>query len=179
MPGTRRHRQADGAGRWLRMPAMTATPAPGDATTPCVRADSYLTLHYRISLADTGDDVISTFGDKPATLQLGLGQFAEPLERCLLDLPEGAERRFELSPDAAFGPRNPELVQRLARSVLDEHAAPDETWTPGDLVDFPTPDGGRFAGVLKAIDDDSALFDFNHPLAGRPLVFEVRILGIL
>ncbi len=144
-----------------------------------VAADSHLTLHYRISLAESGGDVVSTFGGAPATLQMGLGQLAEPLERCLLGLAQGSEAAFDLPADQAFGPRNPQLVQRVARSLLDQHAAPDTVWEPGDLVEFPGPDGGRFAGVLKSIDETGALFDFNHPLAGHAVRFEVRIIAVL
>lgn len=144
-----------------------------------VGPDSHLTLHYRLTLLDTGSDVISTFDGPPATVQIGTGQLAEPLERRLMGLEEGAQARFELEPDEAFGPRNPELVQRVSRAMLDENAETGTTWEPGDLVDFPRPDGGRYAGVLKEIDERSALFDFNHPLAGQRVAFEVRIIGVL
>ncbi len=146
---------------------------------PVVRPDSYLTLHYRVSLADSGDDVVSTFGARPATLQLGAGQMSEPLERCLLGLAEGCRAQFELAPGDAFGVRNPELLRRVSRATLDGGSDPDAHYVPGDLVEFPAPDGGRFAGVLKEIDADSALFDFNHPLAGQRVRLEVEILGIL
>jgi FKBP-type peptidyl-prolyl cis-trans isomerase SlpA len=148
-------------------------------STPLVQGDSHLTLHYRISLADGGGEVVSTFGGSPATLQLGLGQMAEPLERCLLGLAQGSDGRFALPPGQAYGDRNPALVQRVARAVLEAHAEPGTEWCPGDLVDFPAPDGGRFAGVLKSIDERGAIFDFNHPLAGRPILFEVRIIAVL
>ena len=154
------------------------TESPHDAA-PRVRPDSHLTLHYRISLARTGDDVISTFGDRPATLTLGLGQLVEPLERCLLGLAEGAEASFELAPEQAFGPRNPALLQRVSRAMLDEHGERGATYQPGDLLDFNSPDGRRVAGVVKEVDDAGALLDFNHPLAGQPIRFEVRILGVL
>ena len=144
-----------------------------------VAPDSYLTLHYRISLADGGEDVINTFGDKPATLQLGAGQMAEPLERCLLGLADGERAVFELEPDAAFGARNPELVQKLSRAAFDANVEAGTDWEPGDLVDFPAPGGGRYAGVLKEINERYALFDFNHPLAGQRIRFEVEILGVL
>lgn len=146
-----------------------------------VRGDSHVTLHYKVSLAEGGAAVIDTFGGRPATLQLGLGQMAEPLERRLLGLAEGEHRVFELPVEEAFGPRNPELVQRIARSLLDANAAAGTDWTPGDLVEFPGPEGGgsRFTAVLKSIDERSVLLDFNHPLAGQPLRFEVRILGVL
>lgn len=146
---------------------------------PIVNGDSHLTLHYRISLADGGGDVVSTFGAAPATLQMGLGQMAEPLEQCLLGLMQGAHATFDLPAGQAFGDRNPALVQRVARSMLDTHAEPGTEWSPGDLVEFPTPDGGRYAGILKTIDERGAVFDFNHPLAGRPIRFEVRIVAVL
>lgn len=144
-----------------------------------VGPDSFLTLHYRLSLADGGGDVISTFGGKPATFQLGHGQLAEPLERLLHGLPDGAHAVFDVAPDQAWGARNPDLVQRLSRATFDANADPDTRYEPGDMVDFSHPDGARFAGVLKAIDDESVLVDFNHPLAGQSVRFEVRILGVL
>ena len=146
---------------------------------PRVALDSHLTLHYRLTLSDLGADLISTFGGKPATLQLGIGQLAEPLERCLLGLTEGDRKRFELPQGEAFGPRNPELIQRLSRAVFDAHTTPGTAYEPGDLVELPAPGGGRYAGVLKEITDQSVLFDFNHPLAGQALDFEVEILGVL
>lgn len=140
---------------------------------------SHLTLHYRLTLADTGADVINTFEGKPATLQLGIGQMAEPLERRLLGLAEGAHQVFELAADEAYGPRNPQLIQRVSRALLRRGSEPGVTYVPGDLVEFNAPAGGRFAGVVKAVDDEGAVVDFNHPLAGQAVRFEVRILGIL
>jgi len=86
---------------------------------------------------------------------------------------------FELPPESAFGPRNPDLVQRVSRATLDENSPMDAQYKIGDLVDFAAPSGGRFAGVLREIDEQGALFDFNHPLAGQPVRFEVKIIGIL
>ena len=146
---------------------------------PCIAQDSHLTLHYRLTLTERGVDVISTFGGKPATLQLGIGQLAEPLERCLIGLSEGDRRHFCLPPGEAFGPRNPELLQRLSRATFDAHTTQGTVYEPGDLVELPAPGGGRYAGVVKEINAQSVLFDFNHPLAGQALDFEVEILGVL
>jgi FKBP-type peptidyl-prolyl cis-trans isomerase SlpA len=96
-----------------------------------------------------------------------------------MGLPEGAHRTFELPPDKAFGSRNPELIQRVSRATLDENSPPDAEYKIGDLVNFTAPSGGRFAGVLREIDAHGALFDFNHPLAGQSVRFEVNIIGIL
>jgi len=130
-------------------------------------------------MADTGADVINTLEGKPATLQLGIGQMAEALESRLQGLEEGTDRVFDLEPAEAFGVRNPDLVQRVSRSMLSANSEPGVRYVPGDLLEFPGPNGDRFAGVLKEIDERGAVFDFNHPLAGQRIRFEVRILGIL
>lgn len=149
-----------------------------NTSAPFVTETAYLTLHYRLASSD-GTNIVSTFEENPATLQLGTGQLAPSLEACLIGLPEGAHQVFDLPPEKAFGPRNPDLVQRVSRATLDENSKEDQEYVIGDLVDFSAPGGGRFAGVLRAIDADSALFDFNHPLAGQTVKFEVRIIGIL
>ena len=156
-----------------------------------VGAESYLTLHYRVTIDDAASvervaeaaddaagDVVSTFGSRPATLQLGGGQLSPALEERLLGLSVGAHRVFELSQGEAFGPRNPELVQRLSRTVLESESGVT-TYSPGDVVEFNAPGGGRYAGVFRSLDNDDAIFDFNHPLAGQAVRFEVQILGIL
>lgn len=147
-----------------------------------VRPGSFLTLHYRLAGPD-GADIVNTFGDRPATLSLGTGELAPAMEERLLGLAEGAHARFELPAGEAFGARNPALVQRVALALLREHGDPDETWQVGDVVQFPTPDGaGRYAGVLRELGpahEDWALFDFNHPLAGQPVSFEVQVIGVL
>jgi FKBP-type peptidyl-prolyl cis-trans isomerase SlpA len=148
------------------------------ALAPVVTEAAYLTLHYRLATMD-GADIVSTFQDNPATLTLGSGQLAPFLEACLIGLPEGAHQIFDLPPEQAFGPRNLDLIQRVSRATLKENSQLGEEYSIGDLVEFAAPGGGRFAGVLREIDADGALFDFNHPLAGQPVKFEVKIIGIL
>jgi len=152
--------------------------ASDDSAMPVVNPTSYLTLHYRLA-AKNGVEIISTFKDNPATLQLGTGQLAAALEQCLIGLEEGADQVFELPPEQGFGQRNPELVQHVSLATLKENSNLDEEYVIGDLVEFNAPSGGKFAGVLKSLDETSGLFDFNHPLAGQDITFEVRIIGIL
>jgi len=139
---------------------------------------SYLTLHYRLSTKN-GTEIISTFNENPATLQLGLGQLASALEQQLIGLTEGTHHLVELLPEQGYGLRNPELIQHVSRATLQENSALNESYEVGDLVEFAAPSGGRFAGVLKSLNADSGVFDFNHPLAGQELIFEVKIIGIL
>jgi len=144
-----------------------------------VQPGSFLTLHYRLAGPD-GADVINTFDDKPATLSLGAGALAAPLEQRLVGLAEGVRRVFELDAGEAFGPRSPDLLQRVKRRLLDDFGDPDEQYAEGDVVQFPAPDGqGRYAGVVREVGPDWVLFDFNHPLAGHPVTFEVQLIGVL
>ncbi|OZI81622.1 FKBP-type peptidyl-prolyl cis-trans isomerase [Bordetella genomosp. 6] len=147
-----------------------------------VRPDSYLTLHYRIVLASgpaEGSVFTDTFDGRPATLQMGSGQWAPGLEAVLLDRAEGERFSVTLAPAQAYGERNPDLIQKVTRAMLAEHAGADATFEPGDLVEFAAPNGGRYSGVLKEINADWAMFDFNHPLAGTALRVDVAILGVL
>ena len=144
-----------------------------------VEPGSFLTLHYR--LAGPQGDVINTFGGPPATLSIGAGELSPAVEERLLGLPEGARQTFELPAGAAFGERNPDMLQWLARKELDSLGDPDERYAVGDVIHLPTPDGqAQFAAVVQAVRDDGALrLDFNHPLAGQPVTFEVHVIGVL
>ena len=144
-----------------------------------VQPGSFLTLHYRLAGPD-GADIVNTFADKPATLSLGTGELAAPLERRLIGLAEGTRSLFDVPAGEAFGERNPELLQRVKRSLLAELGDPDQQYNLGDVVQFPTPDGqASYAGVVRELGADWLLFDFNHPLAGRPVAFEVQLIGVL
>ena len=147
--------------------------------TQTVQANSLVTLHYRIALPN-GQPLINTFDGTPATLSLGNGELPPALEQRLLGLQAGAHRSFELPAGEAFGAHNPALRQRVARSLLREHGDPDAVYEVGDVVRFPAPDGShQFAGVVVEVGGDWLLFDFNHPLAGQPVSFEVDVIGVL
>ena len=151
-----------------------------------VQPGSYLTLHYR--LAGPEGDIINTFEGKPSTMPLGTGALSPALEERLIGLEEGARVRFEIPAGEAFGDRNPEMVQWVARKLLVQVGDRAASYKVGDVVKFPTPDGaGQYAGSVRQLGQDedgdgqpdTVLFDFNHPLAGQPVVFEVQVIGVL
>lgn len=138
-----------------------------------VQPQSLVTLHYRISLAD-GQPLVSTFESTPTTLKLGQSELLPTLENMLLGLKAGMHRAFELSPEEAFGPYRDELVERVARRDM-----PAEIEEIPSIMEFTAPDGSRYSGVVTEMDDAAALVDFNHPLAGKAIRFEVKIVGVL
>jgi len=144
-----------------------------------IQPGSFLTLHYRLAGPD-GAALVDTFGEQPATLTLGAGELAPAMERRLIGLAEGAHESFELAAGEAFGARNPELLQRVKLALLHELGDPDASYGIGDVVQFPTPDGAAsYAGVVREVGPDWLLFDFNHPLAGQPVRFDVHVIGVL
>ena len=152
------------------------------STPPQVEPGSFLTLHYR--LGGPSGDIINTFGDKPATLSLGTGELAPAVEQCLIGMPEGSRAVFELPAGAAFGERKEEMVQWVARNLLDRMGDQAEAYQVGDVVQFPTPDGqSSYAGAVVRVGhgphSEAVLFDFNHPLASQPVAFEVHVIGVL
>jgi FKBP-type peptidyl-prolyl cis-trans isomerase SlpA len=151
-----------------------------------VQPGSYLTLHYR--LAGPAGDLINTFEGKPSTMPLGTGALSPALEERLIGLEEGARAQFEVPAGEAFGDRNPDMVQWVARKLLLQVGDRKTGYKVGDVVKFPTPDGaGQYAGSVRELGEDkdgdgqpdAVLFDFNHPLAGQPVTFEVLVIGVL
>jgi FKBP-type peptidyl-prolyl cis-trans isomerase SlpA len=67
----------------------------------------------------------------------------------------------------------------VSKKTLEENSVPGADYQVGELVDFAAPNGGRFAGVLRELRENDAVFDFNHPLAGQPLNFEVQLISVL
>jgi FKBP-type peptidyl-prolyl cis-trans isomerase SlpA len=133
-----------------------------------------ITLHYRLRLED-GNEVLSTFGGNPATLALGRGELAPGLEKCLAHAEPGGSYVFELEPTQAFGERREDLVQSLARACF----APELALEEGALIEFSAPDGTRHTGQVRELHVHDVLVDFNHPLAGRRVRFEVEVLAVV
>lgn len=155
-------------------------PSVVDAAPATIAAGAHVTLHYRLAVLgeEALREVVSTFAAQPATLTIGAGDLAPPLEQRLLGLAEGERRSFEI-PAGAFGPRKDELVQSVSAATFAASTDAGDATAPGDVVAFTRPDGLRVAGVLQRRDAEQVTVDFNHPLAGLPLRFEVQILGVL
>ncbi len=144
-----------------------------------IQPGSFLTLNYRLAGPD-GVDVVNTFTERPATLAMGTGQLAPAMEARLMGLAEGARQAFTLPAGEAFGPRNPDMVQRVKLALLHELGDADAQYHVGDVVQFPTPDRqASYAGVVREVGSDWLLFDFNHPLAGQAVTFEVQVIGVM
>lgn len=133
-----------------------------------------VTLHFAVRLAD-GTELDSNFGRAPASFVWGDESLLPGFEAALRGLKAGDRRSVFLTADKAFGERNDDNIQHFRRDVFD----PDIRLAPGVVVNFRDASGAELPGVIQSLDEeDWVSVDFNHPLAGRDLTFEVEILAV-
>ena len=134
--------------------------------------DKEVTLHFALKL-DNGDVVDSTFDKNPATFKVGDGNLLPGFEQAIYGLKAGDKRSLEISPEQGFGQGNPQNIQVMPRSQFQ-----DMELSEGLLVIFNDAANTELPGVVKTFDDTQVTIDFNHPLAGKTLKFEVEIFEV-
>ncbi|MCZ4321083.1 FKBP-type peptidyl-prolyl cis-trans isomerase (rotamase) [Pseudomonas sp. 8BK] len=134
--------------------------------------DREVTLHFALKL-DNGDVVDSTFDKKPATFKVGDGNLLPGFEQAIYGLKAGDKRSLSISPEQGFGQGNPQNIQVMPRSQFQ-----DMELSEGLLVIFNDAANAELPGVVKAFDDNQVTIDFNHPLAGKALSFDVEIIEV-
>jgi len=138
-----------------------------------INPESKVTLHFALKFED-GNVVDSTFDKEAATFVMGDGSLLEGFEKKLLGLPKGAKESFTVLPEEGFGQPNPNNVQHFARSDF----ADDLELVEGMMISFSDASQSELPGVVKRVGDEQVEVDFNHPLAGRNIVFDVEIINI-
>lgn len=134
--------------------------------------DKAVTLHFALKL-ENGDVVDSTFDKKPATFKVGDGNLLPGFEQALYGLKVGDKRTLAIAPEQGFGQPNPQNVQVMPRSQFQ-----DMELSEGLLVIFNDAANTELPGIVKAFDEQRVTVDFNHPLAGKALSFEVDVLDV-
>ena len=142
------------------------------ATELRIGPDREVTLNFAIKL-ENGDVVDSTFGKQPATFKVGDGNLLPGFENALFGLKAGDRRELPISPEQGFGQPNEQNVQVMPRGQFQ-----DMELSEGLLIIFNDAANAELPGVVKAFDADRVTIDFNHPLAGKTLCFEVEILAV-
>ena len=143
-------------------------------TNAVVEPGSRVSLHFSLSL-EGGDVIDSTFESQPATLVIGSGVLPAGFEKYILGMTVGTRKVFHVQPEDGFGQHNTSNIQVVDRSRF----APDMELAEGLVISFADPSGGEMPGVVSQFDDHSVTIDFNHPLAGKNLDFEVEVLSVI
>jgi FKBP-type peptidyl-prolyl cis-trans isomerase SlpA len=134
--------------------------------------DKQVTLHFALKL-ENGDVVDSTFDKQPATFKVGDGNLLPGFEAALYGFKAGDKRSLQIAPENAFGQPNPQNVQVMPRSQFA-----DMELSEGLLIIFNDAANAELPGVVKAFDEQQVTIDFNHPLAGKTLSFDVEIIEV-
>ncbi len=130
-------------------------------------------LHFALKLED-GTVVDSTFDKEPAVFQVGDGNLPEGFEKAINGFVPGDHKTLEILPEQAFGQRNPNNIQQFPRDQFDS----DMELEPGLVLSFADASKSELPGVIDTVTEDTVTVDFNHPLAGRTLSFEVEVLEV-
>lgn len=134
---------------------------------------SVVTMYFRLSMKN-GIIADSTNPGEPLTFTMGDGSLVHGLEMALVGLKNGDKQSVEIDPLNAFGFSDPDNIYDMPR----EEFAEGLPLTPGTILSFSTPSGDEIPGVIKEVYEATVKVDFNHPLAGQDVIFEVEIVDV-
>lgn len=120
-----------------------------------------------------GEVFDSSRGGEPLEYIHGGGQIIPGLERALDGLKPGDEKKIHVGPDDAYGPIHPQAIIQVPREQIQ-----DEAIEPGMILSARNADGQTMQGVVTEVSDGFVTVDFNHPLAGKELYFEITIVEV-
>ncbi|MGL5037317.1 MAG: FKBP-type peptidyl-prolyl cis-trans isomerase [Aeromonas sp.] len=139
-----------------------------------IGASSSVLFHFCIKLEDGSVADSTAAQGKPVRLRMGGGSLTPTFEQCLLGLHQGEAKCFTLAPEQAFGLVSSDHIYHLDRAKLGADVVPKV----GAIMLFDKPDGSELPGMIRAVTGQAVTVDFNHPLAGHTVTFEVEILAV-
>ncbi len=131
-----------------------------------------VTLHYILSDA-AGDELDTNVGLGPLIVTIGDGQLLPGVEVGLAGMKAGDTKRIELPAKAAFGE-----VRESAFKTVPLIDLPEDYRAAGAVFGIPDEEGEMHQVKVDRIEGDHAVMDFNHPLAGMDVVFEVQVVAV-
>lgn len=150
----------------------TSTPTSEQEDEPVIAEGREVTIEYKLTLED-GSVADSNVGRDPLVYEQGAGQILPGLEHALEGLKVNESKQVTLPPDEAYGEVNPEAFQEVSSEMI-----PEEGRREGAMLLAEDPSGGKRPVRVHEVKDGTIVLDLNHPLAGRTLTFDVRVLRI-
>jgi FKBP-type peptidyl-prolyl cis-trans isomerase SlpA len=138
-----------------------------------INMHSLILMHYSIALTN-GTEIESSFDDEPVEITMGNDDVTAGMELALFGLKEGDTQTLTLTAEQGFGVRDEDNIHQMPLSDFPEELPPEV----GLSYSFESPDNSEIPGTVLSINEDTAEIDFNHPLAGQPVIFTVEILGV-
>ena len=152
--------------------AASAGQAEGEEKPMVVEQGREVGIEYTLKL-DDGTTADSNVGGEPLRYRQGLGMILPALEESLVGLQVNDQKQVTLPPATGYGEVDPKAFQTVEIDMIPEPAR-----QAGTQLTAQSPDGRQRPVKVKEIQGDKAVLDFNHPLAGETLHFDVKILSI-
>ena len=153
---------------------MTLIPSASQAadTKPTITEGKNVSLEYTLTLDDKSV-VESNVGKQPLTYTHGTQQIIPGLEKALAGLAVGDTKEVTVVPADGYGEQDPNALQEVQKQLI-----PPDALVVGTRLQGQAPDGHMVYPRVAEIKDDTVMLDFNHPLAGQTLHFNVKILDV-
>ena len=141
---------------------------------PTATIGKQVSVHY-IGTFDSGDEFDNSYSrGQPITFQLGAKQTIAGFEQAILGLTVGEKKSVSLTPELAYGEINEKLFQTFSKTDFPE----DFELKLGEMITVPTESGQVFPATIYGMDDEAVVLNFNHPMAGKNLNFEIELVDI-
>ncbi len=137
-----------------------------------VESGQYVSVDYKGTLQD-GEVFDTSEGRQPIEFQVGAGQMIQGFENAVVGMALNEEKTFTLEPQEAYGERDEELSRSFPRNEVPPSITPEVGMTVALQAE-----GRQIPATISAVDDEQVTVDLNHPLAGKALTFEIKVVGI-
>jgi FKBP-type peptidyl-prolyl cis-trans isomerase 2 len=138
-----------------------------------VEKDKSVSIHYTLYL-ENGESIESTIGQQPWEFKVGNGMALPDLEAELLGMKVGETKDIKLTPEQGYGLRKEDLLHTLERDQIPK----DIELSEGLVLEGKKNDGKIIKLTVKSFDEKNVVFDLNHPLAGKNLIYKVSVVDI-
>jgi peptidylprolyl isomerase len=133
----------------------------------------FVSVDYTGTL-DNGDVFDSSEGRQPLEVRMGSGSVLPGFESALMGMSLNEAKTFTLSPEDAYGDRDDSRMHNFPKSDIPTGMAPEV----GQILMLSTQQGQQIPARVDSIDGEKVTFDLNHPLAGKSLTFNIKVVGI-
>ncbi|MBD3164835.1 peptidylprolyl isomerase [Candidatus Woesearchaeota archaeon] len=123
---------------------------------------------------DDGTVFDTTDGKQPLEFEVGSGKVIKAFDQAVMGMEKGSQKNIHIESKDAYGQHNPQMMQKIPREQLPKQPEPKE----GMMLLLKSPDGKQFPAKITEIGDKEVTLDLNHPLAGKDLNFDVKVVGI-
>jgi FKBP-type peptidyl-prolyl cis-trans isomerase 2 len=137
-----------------------------------IKRDDTVRVHFRGALED-GTQFDASEGGEPLQFKVGARQVISGFEEAVVGLEPGDKTTVTIQPAEAYGDRDEQMIQKLPRANLTEEPE------LGSLLKLVSPQGAELLAQIVDIGDDEITLDFNQPLAGQTLVFDIEVVEVV